>query len=92
MVTELVTTTLLGVVGFIISLLPLDTISWPNAANFGPYVGGLVGPLDSWLPVTETVTVMALTITVVLPALFVYRLSMWLWTLLPDSISGAGPS
>jgi len=88
-ITEAVIRALLGLVGFLISLLPNDTVSWPEAESIGAFFGDIAGPFDVWLPVSEMVAVTAITLTVVLPVLFVYRLSMWLWTLLPDSISGS---
>lgn len=83
---------LFQLVGFVIGLFPDDSITWPDATGFGGYVGNLVGPLNVWLPIAEVVACLALTLTVVLPALLTYRLAMWLWTLLPDSFSGSGPS
>jgi len=89
-IVEAVLRLLMGLVGFLLGLLPDDTVTWPEAENIGEFFGDIAGPFDAWLPVSETVAVTALTLTVVLPALLVYRLSMWLWTLLPDSISGSG--
>jgi len=89
-ITEKLVQVLLGLVGFLISLLPNDTVSWPEAESIGAFFGDIAGPFDVWLPITEVVAVTAITLTFVLPVMFVYRLSMWLWTLLPDSISGSG--
>ena len=90
MVTQLLVDVLLGLVSFLLDLLPDDTVTWPQASSFGMWAGSLVGPLNTWLPLAEFVAVTTITITVVLPALLIYRLAMWLWTLLPDSISGSG--
>lgn len=92
MITEAVLFLLLTVVTFLIGLLPADTVSWPEAESVGAFFGDIAGPFDVWLPVSEAVAVTTLTLTIVLPALLVYRLAMWLWTLLPDSISGSGPA
>ena len=92
MITEAIIVALLGLVSFVLSLLPDDTLDWPESSGVAAFFGDIAGPFDVWLPVTETVTVTALTITVVLPALLVYRLAMWVWTLLPDSVSGSGPA
>jgi len=92
MITEAVIFLLLTFLTFVLGLLPDDTLSWPEAENIGEFFGNAAGPLDVWFPVSELVAVTTLTLTVVLPAMLVYRLAMWLWTLLPDSISGSGPS
>jgi len=92
MITDLIVRGLLALVAFLLALLPDDTVTWPEASSYGSYVGALVGPLDALLPVSEVAAITVLTVTVIMPALLVYRLSMWLWTLLPDSVSGSGPS
>lgn len=92
MVTELLIELVLGLVAFLLGLFPDDTVDWPDGQGMGQWVGALVGPLDRMLPLAEIVAVLVVTVTVVMPAMLVYRLAMWLWTILPDSISGSSPS
>jgi hypothetical protein len=88
MIVELLLVALMGTVEFVLSLLPVDPVTWPEAEAFGVWAGALVGPLNSLLPMAEFVAVLTLTVSVVLPAIIVYRLAMWLWGLLP--IPGSG--
>lgn len=88
MIVELLAGIVFGTLAFVIGLLPSDSVPWPDASAIGPWIGGLVGPLDAMLPVAETITVLVITVTIVLPALLVYRVAMWMWTLLP--IPGSG--
>lgn len=68
---------------FLLSLLPNTTISYPDVEAYGATVGDIVGPLNALLPIAELATVTVLTVTVLAPAVLLFRLIMWLWKLVP---------
>lgn len=88
MITEAVTVALLFVVEFVVGLLPDDPVSWPSAAGLGEDLGAYAGPLNKVLPLVEFVTMVTVTVTVVLPALIVYKTVMWLWGVVPKPGGG----
>lgn len=83
MILDLLVGAVFGLLEWVLSLLPTDSIPWPDVTNFGTTVGEMVGPLDAIVPVAETAAVTVLTVTVVAPGVLVFRLTMWLWGKIP---------
>lgn len=88
MIPDLLIAGFLGLVAFLIGLLPEDPVTWPDVSGFGSTVGGFVGPLNGTLPIVEFVSMVTITVTVVLPALIVYKTVMWLWGVVPKPGGG----
>lgn len=83
MVVELLLVAVFELITFLFELLPNTTIDYPDVEAYGASVGEIVGPLNAMLPIAEFATVTVLTVTVLAPAVLLFRLIMWLWKLIP---------
>ena len=73
----------LGLVEWFLSLLPDDSIGWPDASSLGTWLGESMGPMNGVLPVTEMVAIYGIMVNVVIPVTIVYRLSLWTYGKIP---------
>lgn len=72
-----------SLLGGLLSLLPDDSIDYPSTASYGSFMGQMVGPWDAIFPIAEFATITTLTVTVIAPAVFAYRLSLWVYGKIP---------
>lgn len=84
MITELVVNALLGLLTVILEALPDVTVPVGDYTDdFAEAIGGALGGLDGFLPISETATVVAWILTVYLPVVVAYNVSRWVYTHLP---------
>lgn len=89
MIVEYLLEFVLGTLGYVLDLLPDDTVPWPDGDGYGQWIGALVGPMNAIAPLSEMATIIALTVTVVLPAVATFRIAVWVWGMVPV-IGGKG--
>lgn len=85
MVTEGLVGALTAVCGFLLSLLPTDTVDWPDVSGFPAFLGQHAGPFNTLLPLSEAGYSLELVVEFVMPIVIGVRLSTWLWGLLPGT-------
>lgn len=68
--------------GFV-SLLPIGSLALPAASNLADLIGEHAGPIDSLIPLHESVEFMVIMLTVWLPAIVTYTLITWGYKHLP---------
>lgn len=73
----------LGSVEWLFSLLPVDTIDWPDVTGFGTWAGLKIGTLNPLIPAEEVSAILVLTVGVVVPAVLIFRLTLWLYGKIP---------
>jgi hypothetical protein len=82
-ITEAIIDGALSFLQFLFSAFPDDSLTYPDLAGIGTTMGNMVGPFNTILPASELAETMGLTLTVVVPAMLVYRLSMFVWGKIP---------
>lgn len=82
-ITEAIAGAVLGLLRTVLGFLPDDMIDYPNVFGIGTTFGNMVGPFDSIAPVHEIVDVLDVSLSVVIPALLVFKLTVWLYGKIP---------
>lgn len=93
MITNLLIDLVVGILSPIFSLLPSGSLVdyFPILATPLLYdVGAKLAPLNSWLPIQESVVLLSVYVGFIVPALLVYKAANWLYRHIP-SIGGFGP-
>lgn len=84
MITELVVNALLGLLTVILEALPDLTVPLGDYTDdFAEAIGGALGGLDGFLPISEMAVVVAWILTTYLPVVVAYNVSRWVYTHLP---------
>lgn len=72
-----------GSVEWLFSLLPEDTIDWPDVEGYGSWAGTKIGTLNPLIPAEELAAIITLTVGVVVPAVLIFRVTLWIYGKLP---------
>lgn len=83
MIFEAVIVTFIDLVSWLLGLLPADSFDWPDATVWKNRLAVRVGGLDAVFPLSETAQVLEELVTVALPVLMSFRLSLFIWFMLP---------
>lgn len=85
MITEALIDFALGLVTFVLELLPADTVEWPELDGWASWLGGVAGPFNTLAPLEEMAVALDWSVTLIFPVLLVARLSLFIWFLLPGT-------
>ena len=93
MITDALITVVNTVVGAFNALFPSLTLpTWFTSDTIGStvanYIGGMLGAVHSWFPVTAVLTVLSAVVTM-LPLIAAYLVAEWVWRHVP-TIAGFG--
>lgn len=83
MITEAIVSGGLLLLRGLFDLFPDDSLDYPAVDGFGAMLGDLVGPFDALVPLHELADTLAITVTVLLPGMLVYRGIMFVWGKVP---------
>lgn len=68
---------------WVAGLLPVGTLTLPSAADVGTWIGTYGGPFDKVIPLHEAVLFAVILLTVWVPSMVVYTLTLWAYKHLP---------
>lgn len=84
MITDLIIEAVLGALTYLLEQIPDLSIpvgTYPE--DFAGIIGGALGGLDGFLPISETVEVVGWVLVTYIPVVVAYQLTRWVYTHLP---------
>lgn len=84
MIVEKIVVAVMGLLNVILEALPDVTVPVGDYTDdFAEAIGGALGGLDGFLPITETATLVGWVLTVYVPVVVAYHVARWIYTHLP---------